>query len=199
MKRKALRLASAALVASLAGAAPPYEPAQAQEAARFGTANIGSTAYILTVGMADLLRKHAAINAAVEPLGGSTAIINGLGAKTVDFAVVSASAAFDGAHGNAPFRQAVPVGLIAQGQSSMRFVLVRRDAGILSVEDLAGKAMIAKRRAMPDLELIANALLDVSGVAKEKVKFVETQVFLSGQGPGRELPEPAEGVDLARA
>jgi TRAP transporter TAXI family solute receptor len=88
--------------------------------------------------------------------------------------VVSADAAFDGAHGNAPFRDAVPVALVAQGRATMQFVLVRRDAGIRAVEDLAGRTMIAKRRAMPHIELIANALLDVSGVPKDKVKYVET-------------------------
>ena len=172
--RKAVRLASAALAASLAGIAAPHGPAQAQDAIRLGTSSIGSTNYILAVGMSQLVRKHAAIDATVEPLGGTTAIIDGLGAKKVDFAMVSAGAAFDGAHGNAPFRRAVPVGLIAQGRSSMRFVLVRRDAGIRSVADLAGKTMIGKRRSLPDLELIANALLDVHGVPKDKVKFVET-------------------------
>src|SRR3990172_2535587 len=144
-------LFAALLAVSLTVSAPSAE-VRAQDAVRIGTSSVGSTFYIVAVGMSEMLRKHASINATVEPLGGSTANINGLGAEKIDLAVANAGASFDGLHGNKPFKAPVKVSLIAQGQPSMRFLLVRRDAGIKAPGDLVGKPFIAKRRALPELE-----------------------------------------------
>lgn len=174
MTRQPARVLVAALVAALIGFASPPIGAEVQDAVRLGTSSVGSTFYILAVGMSELSRKHAAINATVEPLGGSSANMNGLAAKKVDLVVANAGAAYDAYHGNRPFKAPIDVTLIAQGQPSMRFLLVRRNAGIRSPEDLVGKTMIAKRRALPELELIANALVEVYGLPKDKMRFVET-------------------------
>lgn len=56
------------------------DAAYAQDSIRFGTSSVGSTFYVLAVGMSEQTCKHAGLNATVEPLGGSTATINGIGA-----------------------------------------------------------------------------------------------------------------------
>ncbi|HXF86826.1 MAG TPA: TAXI family TRAP transporter solute-binding subunit [Xanthobacteraceae bacterium] len=146
----------------------------AQDSIRFGTSSVGSTFYVLAVGMAELARKHAGLNATVEPLGGSTATVNGLGAGKLDVAMTNAGSAWTAYQGKAPFKKPIAVALIAQGQPSLRYLVVRRDAGIKSPADLAGKTFIAKRRALPEMDLIANALLAAYGVPKNKVNVVET-------------------------
>lgn len=148
--------------------------ANAPDSIRLGTSSVGSTFYVLAVGMSELWRKHAGINATVEPLGGSTATINGIGAGKLDVAVSNAGAAWNAYRGKAPFKRPIAVALIAQGQPSLRYVVVRRDSGITSPADFVGKTIIAKRRSLPELELIANALLEVYGVPKDKVNNVET-------------------------
>ena len=168
------RVLSAALLAVSLTVSAPSAEVRAQDAVRIGTSSVGSTFYIVAVGMSEMLRKHASINATVEPLGGSTANINGLGAEKIDLAVANAGASYDGLHGNKPFKAPVKVSLIAQGQPSMRFLLVRRDAGIKAPGDLVGKPFIAKRRALPELEIVANALVDVYGLPKANMRYIET-------------------------
>lgn len=148
--------------------------AYAQDSVRIGTSSVGSTFYVLAVGISELARKNAGINSTVEPLGGSTATINGLGAGKLDVAMANAGSAWTASLGQAPFKRPIAVALIAQGQPSLRYLVVRRDAGIKSPADLVGKTVIAKRRSLPELELIANALLETYGVPKDKVKIVET-------------------------
>ena len=71
-------------------------PALAQDAIRIGTSSIGADYYILAVAIGELLAKHETINATAEPIGGSHANIFGLAADKVEFAIVNASAAYDG-------------------------------------------------------------------------------------------------------
>jgi TRAP transporter TAXI family solute receptor len=172
------RRLSALLAASIAFALPMASHAQGGAAAgdsiRFGTSSVGSTFYVLAVGISELSRKHAGINSTVEPLGGSTATINGLAAGKLDLAMANSASAFTAYHGQEPFKRPMDIALIAQGQPSLRYIVVRQDAGIKSAADLAGKTFIAKRRALPEMEMIANALLESQNVAKDKVKVVET-------------------------
>lgn len=174
MKKSPLRALIAALALAGIGIAAPLGTARAQDAVRIGTSSTGSTFYILTVGISDLVRKNASINATVEPLGGSTANMNGLAARKIDLAMSNAGAAYDAYHGSPPFKGVINIALVAQGQPSLRYVLVRRDAGIKSAGDLVGKTFIAKRRALPELELVANALMDINQVPRDRVKLVET-------------------------
>jgi TRAP transporter TAXI family solute receptor len=154
--------------------APAARPAMAQDAIRIGTSSIGADYYILAVAIGELLAKYESINATVEPIGGSHANIFGLAADKVEFAIVNASAAYDGFHGAEPFPGPQPLRLIAQGHTTYRFIVVRRNENISTPEGLRGKTIIAQRRAMPEIEAVGNALLNISQLQTEDVRFVGT-------------------------
>ena len=162
-------LAVACLTAAIAGTS-----ASAQTALRVGTSSSGSIFYTLAVGLSTMLTKHAGIAATAEPVGGSTANMFAIGADKVDLAITNAYAAYDAVHGNKPFKSKIGVGLFAQGAPSFRQIVVRVGSGIEKPEDLVGKTLLGKRPALPELELITNALFKVYNIDPKKVKVVTT-------------------------
>ena len=172
--KSTMRLSAIIAIACLAAtAAGGYAFAQTS-AVRIGTSSSGSIFYTLGVGLSTMLTRHAGIAATAEPVGGSTANMFALGADKVDLALTNAGAAFDAIHGNAPFKQKIGVGLIAQGAPNFRQIIVRVGSGIEKPEDLAGKTLIGKRPALPELALITDALLKVYGIDPGKVRIVST-------------------------
>ena len=169
-KGKRLRMVAVAVLAvtSLIG----WSTAMAQQAVRVGTSSVGSTFYVITVAMSKMIQTHGGLNATVEPLGGSHANMFGLAANKVDFAVANSGAAFDRLHGEPPFKEKFPLRLVAQGQPSFRGVLVRRDSGINQPDDLVGKILSARRKPLPELEKIANALIKVYNLPKNRIQLV---------------------------
>ena len=146
----------------------------AQSAVRIGTSSSGSIFYTLGVGLSTMLTRHAGIAATAEPVGGSTANMFAIGADKVDLAIANAGAAFDAIHGNKPFKRKIGVGLIAQGAPNFRQIIVRVGSGIEKPEDLAGKTLIGKRPALPEVALITDALLKVYAIPPGKVRIVST-------------------------
>jgi TRAP transporter TAXI family solute receptor len=146
----------------------------AQDAVRIGTSSVGSVFYTLAIGASEIITKHAGINATAEPLGGSTANVYGLGAKKIEFSLANAFAAFSGYHGTYTFKKPVDVRLVLQGQPSYRFLIARKGAKLNTLEDLIGKTVIAKRRALPELELLMNAYIKAFNLPKDKIKIVAT-------------------------
>lgn len=167
---------SAWLIAACLAAAPFGSFANAQTTAlRIGTSSSGSVFYTLGVGLSAMLSQHAGIAATAEPVGGSTANMFAIGADKVDLAFGNALAAYDALHGNKPFtKKKVALGLVAQGAPNLRQIIVRVGSGIEKPEDLAGKTIIGKRPALPEVELIANALLKAYDIDPGKVKIVST-------------------------
>jgi TRAP transporter TAXI family solute receptor len=150
-------------------------PANAQEKAlTFGSSSIGSVFYVMSVGMAEMLGKHEKISVTVQPVGGSYPNLFALASGKVDILMANSLSQYDRYHGNAPFKKPFDVRIIAQGQPNFRVILVRKSAKISSVADLAGKTVIGKRRALPELEKIVSALLKVHNVPANKVKIVDT-------------------------
>ena len=149
-------------------------PANAQTALRIGVSSSGSVFYTLGVGLGSMLGKYADISATAEPVGGSTANMFALGADKVDLAIANAGASFDASHGNKPFKSKIAIRLIAQGAPNLRQIIVRTGSGIDRPEDLAGKTIIGKRPALPELALITDALLKVYGIDPSKVRIVST-------------------------
>ncbi|WP_131798378.1 TAXI family TRAP transporter solute-binding subunit [Devosia elaeis] len=161
-------VAAAALVAGLA------VPSVAQEAIRIGTASVGSTFYIVANGLGSLVYKHAGINASVEPVGGSHANIFGLNAGTVDYAITNSGASYEAFSGEPPFEAPANIYLVAQGDVSLRYVLVRRDANITSADALSGHVMVGQRPAMPEIGSISSALIELAGLGSSDVNVVST-------------------------
>jgi hypothetical protein len=143
-------------------------------ALRIGTSSSGSIFYTLAVGLSTMLPKHAATPATAEPVGGSTANMFALDADKIDLAIANAGAAYDAFNSVAPFKKSIGVALLAQGQPSYRQMIVRVGSGIEKPEDLVGKTIIGKRPALPEVELVTNALLKVYGIDPGRVRIVST-------------------------
>ncbi len=71
-------------------------------------------------------------------------------------------------------RAKIGIGLFAQGAPNLRQIVVRVGSGIEKPEDLAGKTIIGKRPALPELGLITDALLKVYNIDPSKVSIVST-------------------------
>ena len=149
---------------------------QAQDAVRIGTSSVGSVFYTIVVGASEVITKHAKINATAEPVGGSSANVRGLGAKKVEFALANSFAAFSGFNGTYSFKKSgkVPVRLVVQAQASNRWLVLRNGANIKNIKALNGKTIIAKRRALPEIALVMDAIIKVNGLDKSSMKLVAT-------------------------
>ena len=150
--------------------------AEPPAAISFGTSSVGSAFYTLSVVIANVITKHSGITATVEPVGGSDATVRGISAKKVEIGMLNASSAEEAYAGTGSFAKTgkIPLALLAQGQDSLRQIVVRTDSGIKTIKDLAGKKFIAKRRALPEMEKIAYILLESYGVDKKMVTILET-------------------------
>ncbi len=152
-----------------------FGAAQAQDAIRIGTSSTGSVFYTIAVGAGEVINKHAKVNTTVESVGGSTANVNGLKAKKVEFAVANAFAAFSGYFGQHKFKgRKVDLRLVLQAQTSNRYLVLRKAAGIKTLKELEGKTIVAKRRALPELEIVFDAMMKAHGVNISKINKVAT-------------------------
>jgi len=163
-------------VAALATLAATAHIAAAQDAVRIGTSSVGSNFYRLAVGAGEVIHQKGGLNTSVQAVGGSAATVRGADAGKVEFGLANAFAAVTGYQGTFSFKKSgkMNIRLALQGGANHRGLVARKGSGIKTVADLAGKTIIGKRRPLPELELIINALLDVYGVDKSKVKIVGT-------------------------
>lgn len=146
----------------------------AQQAIRIGTSSVGSTFYTIAIGAGEIIQKHAGLNATVEPVGGSSANMRGLGAKKIDFAIANSFASFTAFNGTHNFKKPIGVRLVVQAQPSNRWLLLRKGASIKRLKDLEGRTIIAKRRALPEIALVMDAYIKVFGLDRNKIKIVAT-------------------------
>lgn len=162
--------------ATVAVAVLAVNPASAQDAIRIGTSSVGSNFYTQAVGVGEVINKKGNINTTVQSVGGSAATVRGLGSKKIEFGMANSFAAVTGYKGTFSFKKsgAVSTRLVVQGASNYRAIVFRKGKGVSSPKDLEGKTIIGKRRPLPELELITNAMLKVYGVDTSKVKVVGT-------------------------
>ena len=137
--------------------------------ARMGTSSAGSTYYVIANGLGELLHKHANINMTVEPIGGSYANIFSMVADKIDYAITNSGAAFDGYNAVAPFTERAKIGIVAQGQVSLRFILVRKNSIINKLDDLNGKIIIGERPALPEMGAISKALAKAANLVNMRI------------------------------
>lgn len=168
-------LAGLILLTPLAGwgqAKPSIQPS----ALTMGTSSVGSTFYIMSVGMANLISKKTGINMTAEAVGGSDANVRALKDKKIDFAMLNANAITSGYLGTEQYAKLgkIPLRVLIQGQESLRYIIVRKASGIKSPADLRGKKLIGKRRAAVDVEMVTNAMLKAYNLTKENVTILET-------------------------
>ncbi len=142
----------------------------------FGTSSVGSTYYIMSVGMANLIAKKTGVQITAESVGGSDANVRGLKEKKIDLAMLNSHAIASAYLGTEQYSKIgkIPLRILMQGQESFRYIIVRKASGINSPLDLKGKKIIGKKRASVDVEMVTNALLKVYGLSRESVKILET-------------------------
>ena len=148
---------------------PTHAAERPDSIARLGTSSSGSTYYIIANGIGELLHKHANINMTAEPIGGSYANIFSMMANKVDYAITNSGAAFDAYNVVPPFTEKATIGMVAQGQTSLRFILVRKDSEIKSLQDLNGKIIIGQRPALPEMSQIADALIKAANLTDLRI------------------------------
>ena len=160
---------------AFAGAALLGVPGAAQtQAVRIGTSSIGTVFHALAVGIGEMLRDEAGINATVESVGGSAANVNGIGAGIVDMAVANSFSAEAGFRGEYGFPPQPKVRLALQGSASRRHLFIRNAAGIRGPEDLHGRTIVAERRALPELRLWMDAVIAHYGLDADAINIVAT-------------------------
>ncbi len=137
--------------------------------ARMGTSSAGSTYYVIANGLGELLHKHANINMTVEPIGGSYANIFTMMADKVDYAITNSGAAFDARNSIHPFTERAEIGMVAQGQTSLRFILVRKQSNIKTLADLNGKIIIGERPALPEMGELSRALIKAANLTDLRI------------------------------
>ncbi|GAB7389175.1 TAXI family TRAP transporter solute-binding subunit [Bacillaceae bacterium] len=172
---------------------------------RIGTSSSGSPFYALTVGMMELINKNTSMTSTVEPVGGSDANVFALEANKIEMAMLNSLSAYNGYYGQPPFQKPVDIQLVAQGQASYRQIVVTTKSGIQRVEDLAGKKFVAIRPALPEIELMANALLEAYKIPKDKVTFISTvdtkevmEALNIGSVDGAIIPAGLNSADLTQ-
>ncbi|MBT3549591.1 MAG: TAXI family TRAP transporter solute-binding subunit [Rhodospirillaceae bacterium] len=151
-------------------------PADAQQAIRIGTSSVGSNFYTQAVGVGEVVNKKAGINTSVQAVGGSAATVRGLGAGKIEFGMANSFAAVTGYKGTYSFKKsgAVKNRLVVQGGANHRAIVFTKGKGVNGPKDLEGKTFIGKRRPLPELALITDAMYKVYGVDPSKVKTVGT-------------------------
>lgn len=158
--------------AGVLGLAAASAPAFAQKAVTLGTSSIGSSFYVVAVGISKMALKHGNLNVGVEAVGGSHANMFSIQRGKVDFAIANSAAAFDRYYGNKPFKKPFDVRLVAQGHPTLRWFIARKGAGIKSPKDLEGKTVSSIRRALPELNMGMKAMIKVFNLDNSKIKQV---------------------------
>jgi TRAP transporter TAXI family solute receptor len=162
----------------LAGAVPRPSSAEPAlpKAVALGTSSIGSAFYVIAVGMADIISKHTAMSATAEAVGGSDANMRAIRMGKVHLAMTNTFSSDNAFRGVKQFAAEgkIPIRLLALGQPSLRQTVARVASGIEVVPDLRGKKLVAKRRALAEIELVADAMLKVYGISKKDVTYIAT-------------------------
>lgn len=145
---------------------------------KWGTTSVGSSVYVMTVGMADFLQKKTGIHISCEAVGGSDANVRAFTKKgnKINISTLSAWSAMNAYLGIRQFAKEakVPLRILLQGQDSISNIIVRNDSGIKTPFDLKGKKFIGIRPASTDLEATVLSLLKAYGIPKESVKLLQT-------------------------
>ena len=142
----------------------------------FGTASVGSSNYVITVGMANILTKNGGINVTAEAVGGTDANVRALRDKKIDMGMLNSDAVTNAFLGTEQFAKAGKFGLriLVQGQERYNYIIFRKASGIKTPADLRGKKFIGRRRALGDIEKVTTAMLNAYSVPKDSVRILET-------------------------
>lgn len=147
-----------------AGSGEPPADCEA-DAARLTIATGNSTGvyYVFGGGIASLISEQTPARATAAETGASVQNIEQLVAGDYDIAFSLADSAADAVAGTNSFEEPQPIVALGRIHSNYTQVVVRNDAGIESVEDMAGKA-ISTGSPGSGTEVIAGRLLEAAGL-----------------------------------
>lgn len=128
------------------------------------TGNSTGVYYVFGGGVASLISDETPIRATAAETGASVQNIQQLVAGDYDIAFSLADTASDAVSGSASFEEPQPVQALGRIHTNYTQVIVRNDADIASVEDMAGHA-ISTGSPNSGTEVIATRLLDAAGLS----------------------------------
>jgi TRAP transporter TAXI family solute receptor len=133
------------------------------------TGNSTGVYYVVGGGLAKLVNDETDVQATSAETGASVQNIEQLVAGDYDVAFSLADTASDAVNGSGDFGSAQDVSALGRIYSNYTQVVVRKDAGIDSIEDFAGKR-ISTGSPQSGTEVIANRLIEAAGLDVGDVK-----------------------------
>ena len=149
------------------------------------TGNSTGVYYVVGGGLAQLVNDETDIQATSAETGASVQNIEQVVAGDYDIGFSLADSAADAVNGAADFDGPQDISTLGRIYSNYTHVIVRKDAGIDSVEDFAGKA-ISTGSPESGTEVIANRLIESAGLAPSDVKRqrLDLEPTISGMKDG---------------
>lgn len=141
---------------------------------RLGTSTSGSAFYGVAIAMSKLISEDTDLNVAVETVGGSDANVNVMRERKIELSMMNSITASNSRYSLGEYQDQEPldVTLIAQGQPTLRQIVVRENSGIEKIEDLVGKNFNAIRPTNLEIEQIANAIFETYNISTEDVNMI---------------------------
>ncbi|QTX05848.1 TAXI family TRAP transporter solute-binding subunit [Agromyces archimandritae] len=127
------------------------------------TGNSTGVYYVLGGAIADLLSSDTELRVTAAETGASVQNIEQLVAGDYDIAFSLADTAADAIQGTGSFSEEQPIAALGRIHTNSTQVIVRKDAGIASVEDMKGKT-VSTGSPKSGTEVIANRLLEAAGL-----------------------------------
>ena len=150
---------------------------------RWGSSSVGSSGYILSAGMTNLVNKYTDYEASVIPSGGTSATIRTIARNERDFGFGGSYDIYTGYTGTGRFSKEgkQSILLVAKGYTTaMTFVAQPK---IKKVENFKGKIFMYRRKPVPLWGIYGDAVLKAYGLSENDVKCVtsvETKELLDG-------------------
>lgn len=169
-------LATAALgLALIAGPA-------AADTARFGSGQQGSQNYGVNAALGQAVDEGTDLDVTVQAFGGATAFLPLLQSGELDFAAVVTPDVGDAVRGTGPFEgmKLGDIRLVAALFPSPVGLMVRKDAGITKIADLAGKRVAWGLTAQASLLPYVEGALANGGLGKDDVTLVPVASVANG-------------------
>ncbi len=145
------------------------------------TGNSTGVYYVVGGGLAKLINDETELQARSAETGASVQNIQQVAAGDYDIAFSLADTAADAVEGKASFKEKQDISTIGRIYSNYTQVVVRKDSGINSVEDFAGKA-ISTGSPQSGTEVIARRLIEAAGLKQDEVKAQRLDLTKTGAG-----------------
>ena len=133
------------------------------------TGNSTGVYYVVGGGMAQVINDETDLKVTAAETGASVQNIEQVVAGNYNVGFSLADSAADAVNGEADFEEPQDISTLGRIYSNYTHVVVRKDAGIDSVEDFAGKA-ISTGSPESGTEVIANRLIESAGLGLSDVK-----------------------------